>query len=362
MKITPSSRMRRPVSRTRQPTLPPVLVLSTGRCGSTMLSNILNQHPRVLSLSEFFSYVGVQSLYRRRRPDGDAMWRMYSGQQKHTRMMLRDPSFGEFLYPAGDPGARFTVDDVPSILCATLPHITKDYESLFDQLEPVIRGQPRQPPGAHLNHLFGWLCERFGAHAWAERSGASILFAPKLLREFPDARVVHIFRDGRETALSMRGHYLFRLIVATLNRVRKTSIDPFFLMRRKRLWERASAWMEILLPVLVQPGNLSLDELTNADFAALWSEMILLEAKIRMDIPEERYLAVRFETLQTEPRDQLRRLIRFIDPSLEDEEWLREAAAIPRPTPSRFARLGAREQAAITAACRPGLEMLGYGI
>ena len=31
----------------------PVFVVGTGRCGSTMLSNMLRIHPEVLSLSEF---------------------------------------------------------------------------------------------------------------------------------------------------------------------------------------------------------------------------------------------------------------------------------------------------------------------
>ena len=35
----------------------PIFVLSTGRCGSTTLSNILNLHP-ALSLSEFVSFTG----------------------------------------------------------------------------------------------------------------------------------------------------------------------------------------------------------------------------------------------------------------------------------------------------------------
>ena len=325
-----------------------------------MVSNVLNLHPRVLSLSEFFSYVGVQPLFRQRRSTGDRMWRLYSGQQNHTRLMLREPHFEEFLYPAGSPTARFGVEDVPSILCAALPHITKDYEELFDELEPVVRGQPRQAPAAHVRHLFGWLCERYEADVWVERSGASILFAPRLLREFPDARVVHVFRDGRETALSMSNHYLFRLIAAILRRSRRTGLDPLRLMRRRRLWERVNSWMELLFPVFVNADRLPFDELTTAEFAALWNAMIELETQIKEEIPSDRYLDLKFEDVQNEPEAQLRRLIRFVDPSLEDEAWLREASEIPRPTPSRFEKLDVREQVAITLACRPGLETLGY--
>ena len=46
------------------PPIPPVLVLNTGRCGSTMISDILNRHPRILSLSEFFSFNGLAAFTR----------------------------------------------------------------------------------------------------------------------------------------------------------------------------------------------------------------------------------------------------------------------------------------------------------
>ena len=54
------------------------------------------------------------------------------------------------------------------------------------------------------------------------------------------------------------------------------------------------------------------------------------------------------------------RRVRFIDPSPEDKNWIREASTIPRQEPSKFARLPAEERRAVTEACRPGLERLGY--
>ena len=35
----------------------PTFVVGTGRCGSTMLSNMLRGHPHVLSWSEFFALI-----------------------------------------------------------------------------------------------------------------------------------------------------------------------------------------------------------------------------------------------------------------------------------------------------------------
>ena len=77
-------------------------------------------------------------------------------------------------------------------------------------------------------------------------------------------------------------------------------------------------------------------------------------------LPPDRLLNLRFEDVQAEPEAQIRRLIRFSDPALEDGTWLREVCAIPRPTLSKFQRLGNAERTALTEACRPGLERLGY--
>ena len=338
--------------------LPPVFILSTGRCGSTMVSNILNRHPRVLSLSEFISYIGIRS-FSRRRPTGDWMWNHYSRQQHRTRLMLRE-RYEELLYPLDDPFARFSQHDVPPILCATLPHLTERYEELFDELAPFVRAQPRQPTADHFRHLFEWLCRRFGCTVWAERSGGSLLFASRLLHELPEARVIHVFRDGRETAISMSRHYLFRLIAATMLALRSFGFDAMTSLARGKHWERLSFRLEPLTRVLCTPERLPWDDLALPHFGMLWSAMIERGSRMIGRFPSGRLLSVRFEDVQAEPDAQIRRLIRFIGPDLEDEAWLREVSAIPRPTPSKFERLEAVDRAALAEACRPGLECLGY--
>lgn len=348
------------VSRRDAVAIPPVLILSTGRCGSTMVSNILNRHPQVLSLSEFFSYLGMRS-FLQWRPSGDRMWDLYSRQRKRTRLMLRE-KYEELLYPIDDPAARFTRHDVPPILCATLPHLTERYEVLFDELGLVVRSQGRQRPVEHFRFLFGWLCQRFGHNVWAERSGGSLLFAARLLREFSDARVIHVYRDGRETAISMSRHYLFRMIVAHLRVLRSWGIDAMTSMSKGKHWDRVNPWLEPIVNAFIHTERLPHDQLTLPEFARFWSVMVERGHRLFDDFPAERLLDVRFEDVQAEPEAQIRRLIRFIDPSLEDEAWLREVITIPRPTPSNFNRLPADERAAMTEACRPGLERLGYPV
>lgn len=78
------------------------------------------------------------------------------------------------------------------------------------------------------------------------------------------------------------------------------------------------------------------------------------------DFSPDRLLNIKFEDVQAEPEYEIRRLIRFIDPGLEDDTWLREAGAVPRQSKSKFADLNASEQAALNDACRSGFERLGY--
>ena len=326
-----------------------------------MISNILNRHPQVLSLSEFFSTVGDRAFLKRQRT-GSWMWRHYRGQSPRLSRVLRE-STEELLYPVDNPNARFNRESVPPILCSALPHITDDYEALFDELGPLVCAQSRQAPADHFRFLFEWLCERFGHEVWVERSGGSLIYGSILLREFPDARVIHVYRDGRDTAISMSRHYLFRTFLAALKKLQGGGdINITAFMTRRERWPNLSAFMETLFNPMIKPERLPYDELTLTDFALFWNGLVEFSHKLFADLPAERILQVRFEDVQRNPETELQRLIRFIDPSLEDNAWLRAACAIPRPSSSKFTLLEPDIQTAVSRACRSGLELLGYPV
>ena len=339
--------------------LAPVLVLSTGRCGSTMVSNMLNRHPEVLSVSEFFAFIGLNAFVGR-RPSGARMWRLYSRPGTRSRYLEYTGPFDELLYPVGDSAARFSLGDLPPILAVALPHLTDEYHALYDECGSVVRGQPRQPPADHHRRLFEWLARRLDRKVWVERSGGSLLFASRLLRAFPDARVIHVFRDGRDTAISMSRHPPFRIMLAIAEKLRPLGIDPVDWLIALDGRERLAAWLGALVDRILRPERLRFDRVTIADYAVFWNRMIAIGHDVFGHFSADRLLNVRFEDVLAKPEPQIRRMIRFISPGLENEAWVREASAIPRSASSKFARLGSREQIAITEACRPGLERLGY--
>lgn len=339
--------------------LAPVLVLSTGRCGSTMVSDIVNRHPRILSVSEFFSFVGPRAFVGR-RPSGEHMWRLYS---RPGRPISRLKHFGvpsELLYPLGGPSARFSLADLPPILAITLPHLTDEYHELFDECGPVVRGQPRQTPAEHHRSFFEWLGRRLDRRVWVERSGGSLLWGARLLHAFPDARVIHVVRDGRDTALSMSRHTPFRVMLAIRNQLKPLGLDPMSWVGSES--GSVVALLDGLAARLVRPAHLRLDRVSLSDFGWFWSRMIEMGHEVFGHFPPDRLLNVAFEDVQSSPESQIRRIIRFISPELEDDTWLRTVSSIPRKTTSKFPELDADEQAAVTEACRPGLERLGYAV
>lgn len=343
--------------RSRLP-IPPVLILSTGRCGSTMISDLLNRHPRVLSLSEFFVPLGPEG-FAWQRPDGERMWRTLTTQSAGLHAMLKDGKVvEENLYRHDAPEARYGLTDMPPILSVTLPHLSDDPEALLDALEPAVRARPRMALGDHYRALFEDLAVRLERQVWVERSGGTLMHAAKLLRLFPEARVIHVYRDGRDTAMSMSRHHNFRLLVGAIRRCRRLGIDV-----RRGFNARRGSPLDVLLQSLVfrildTEKTARLPSLE--DFGRFWSDLILVGERSFRDLPPDRLLNVRFEDVQTAPRETLRALIRFIDPALEDDTWLDEVAAVPRPARSAFRSLPADQQAALTDACAPGLAHLGY--
>ncbi|MEQ9138627.1 MAG: sulfotransferase [Thalassobaculum sp.] len=336
----------------------PVLILSTGRCGSTLVSEMLNRHPGVLSLSEFFVPLGLEA-FAWRRLSGERMWRILTRQSPALHAMLKGGHVvDEGLYPHDAPGSRFRADNMPPVIAVTLPHLTDRPEALLDELEPLVRARPRMPLADHYRALFADLAGKFGRRVWVERSGGTLMHAAKLLRLFPEARVVHVYRDGRDTAMSMSRHHNFRVLLGAMLMCRRFGIDP-----RRGFLKSEGSLFDVLMEGLVFP-HLDIDKVaarpTLADFGEFWSDLVVVGEQVIRRLPPQRRLNLGFEDIQAAPREKLRELIRFIDPSLEDEAWLDEASAMPRAARSKFATLPMDEQAALTRACAPGLELLGY--
>ncbi|MFG3259770.1 sulfotransferase family protein [Streptomyces sp. NPDC048172] len=331
------------------------VVVGTGRCGSTALSQVLADHPEVLSLSELFASVAPHT-FPPGTLTGAEFWRLLAEPNPFFDAMLRERvRVPEFRYPRA-PGRFGATIGVPAIAMMTLPLLTADPDALFDELAEQVPDWPSRPVAGHYTALFEWLAERFGRGAVVERSGFSLQWITTLARRFPAAGLVHMFRDGPDCALSMSRHPGFRLIVLE-NRIKA-------LTGVRAIPELSPAEIAALPPELarVLPDRFDpavLDQpLPLAEFARLWSRQIREAGADLAAVPARRRCTVAYEELVADPRAELTRLAAFlaVEP---DPEWLAAGERLlDRARVGGARTLPAAELAELRELCAPGEQAL----
>jgi len=326
-------------------------IVGTGRCGSTLLSQMLAEHPGSLSIFELFN--GIDHV-RRFAPEpitGETYGALIAAEQPFvTAVLRRGYEVAEIIYPF-ETGRFGRGDPLPWILVAMLPRLAADPDALFDELMTRVKGHPRQPAVAHHRKLFAWLLERLGKSFWLERSGSSFDYLEVLVEQFPDARFLHIHRDGPETALSMVHHAAYRLPTSLIydapldDGSRLADLGPLDL-------HAAPTGHDAISRVLASRPPPAL-------FGRYWCDQVLHGYRAVRKLDADRYAEVRFEELVERPREVLAEIAGFLAVP-DGGDWIERAAALVRAVPVRRApELRGPERAALEAACRPGQVLLG---
>lgn len=330
--------------RTELPSGPPgTFIVSTGRCGSTLLSHMLATHPSALSVSELFTGLGRRA-FARQHLAGPSFWEVMAAPRPALEHLLQqNMQLPEVLRDLSAHAQE--AQEVPAIMLTTLPGLTPDPEALFAELEAVVPTWPYDTIGNQYSRLFTWLSNRLGKKMWVERSGDSLRFIPQLRKGWPDARFVHLYRDGRETALSMSRHNYFRVQLAT-GMLERQSVGA----------TTTPGWLDA-----DRLGEIAAMEMPIEQFGQLWSYKIQQGATYLSAVPPAQLLNMRYEDLVADPVTQIRRLTAFM--GLEDDTpagWIEEASRMVVARDPSWTALPDSEREALTEACRPGLEMLGY--
>ncbi|MGH3239504.1 MAG: sulfotransferase family protein [Spirillospora sp.] len=334
------------------------IVVSTGRCGSTLLSRILHRNPETLSISEFFATLAVAADNQgipTQEMDGEELWRLLSSTESIFGAVLRAGwKVPELCYPF-ETGRYDREGGVPAICNLTLPMLTDDPDSLYDKMAEEVSAYPKRPASEHYLALFGWLSETLGRPTIVERSANSMMFVPALREMFPDARFVHMYRSGPDCALSMSRHPMFRHGVLTMGAF--MSMDP-----PAASWEEFERRMPPELDGLVKPpfdGNRIMEhEIPVSAFGDMWSGMVAGGLSSLTGLPADQWMSLEYEELLTDPQAELSRLAGFLGIPAS-QEWFDEAR-----TMIDFSRVGAAskldpgELAALEAACKPGSDMI----
>ena len=342
----------------------PVFLVGTGRCGSTMLSNMIREHADILSVSEFLvSVTDFAGRIPQAFPEGGCMdarqvWEVLAGLHPRQTVMLRHGvEMDEMLYPLA-PTSRFSrPSGVPAILLTTLPHLTPDHDALFEELREYIMTFKPDLAIRQYERVFEWLRVRFRKKVWVERSGGSLRAVPRLAKSFPQARFVHIVRDGRDCAVSMSRHTGFRMMMACTIISQILGYDPYDTDQRKGVEELPDELYHLL------PEHFNAEAFAKLDapstlFGHYWSGEMMRGLKTLAELSTDRVLTIHFENILAQPEPSLRRLLEFIDPTFVDEDWVQRAAATIRPVRSSWCKLPVGEQSALTDACLPGFQAL----
>jgi Sulfotransferase family len=127
--------------------------------------------------------------------------------------------------------------------------------------------------GDFLRIIMGELARRAGVERWAVYDCDNIMYMPTIKREIPDALFVHVVRDGRDAALSMKKQH---------------GVPP-------RLWARDRALFA---------------------WALLWQWTVRKGRRQGQKFPSD-YIEVRYEDLVAHPATTLRALGEFLEHDLD---------------------------------------------
>jgi hypothetical protein len=333
-------------------------VVGTGRCGSTMLSAILREHPDVLSMSEFFGTVRAAAQAGTGHGlfppalDGRDLWQLLASPFGMLDEMVAS-GLPVTEYPSGRGRFR-PATGVPLICHYVLPMLTGDPDALFDTLAGQVPAWPRRPAAAQYQAFFRHLAGLLGRPVVVERSAASLGLIGSLHEHFGSARFVHLYRDGPDCALSMSRHPVFRRELLAIAAAHEAGLPA-----GATPGELAAALPEryrgLVFPPYAAARLMAYPIPVEAFGRYRWSSMICAGVDALAQLPSGRWLPLRYEDLLRDPVASLTALATFIGIDAP-RPWLAAGRQMIDPAKSgaAAAQLDPAILAALRAACAPG--------
>lgn len=330
---------------------PIFVVACSGRCGSTLLSEMLEMHPQVLSLSEFLVPLVLSGV----RHAGQVMTARQFCTALQTRMpttsaLLREGiTVPEFRYPFHRKGARYRMDSgLPFPVNSALSHLTDDPDRAFDRVLESILAADGACARDHLSVLFRTLTEMFGGSVIVERSGGSLVLTAQIRALLPEASFILLTRSGVDTALSMSRHAYFRHIALRSVLTAELGYDPYIHSRRDGT-EALPPILSAQLPERFTKAGFDALELPLEIFGAIWAH----HTELGLSALPERFHHLTYEGLCADPAARMRSFADHIGVA-SDLRWIDATVKKIGPPQRRLETLPEYELERLRAACEPG--------
>jgi putative sulfotransferase len=304
------------------------IIISNGRCGSTLLSDLIVDEPETCSVQEYFMSVAPWN----RSTEvitGPEYWDILSGPKEELSVLFKigaPPK--EIRYPAH---GRYASDltNLPRILAVTLAALTDDPDALFDSLAGPVKQFPTQSVGAHHQAFLDLLAETTGKRRWVERSGGSSQITTSLLQNFPTAKIVYLTRDWAATAKSMSRHSSFQIVQLRIESMGRYGVDPLSADPSDDMPAEVAQYL---------PGRLTAESLRRRGenqklFLGLCAFMSSQAEQALADQPPAHLHTMAYEELIADPVGELTRLGEFLD-FAEPASWAVSVAdRVRKPEP-----------------------------
>jgi len=305
------------------------VIISTGRCGSTLLSDLIALDRQTLSVYEsLIPIMAPLTLLPVTEFTGAEYWALLSEVRPPGSPL---PRIGvvppEFAYPSGGRWA----DDVamlPPILHVCLPKMSADPDQLFDTLAISVPQFPTQAIGLHHRMLLDLLAAMHGRRRWVERTGGSAVVAHWWLAACPDAKVIHLTRNLADTTRSMSQHPVYQLTAIRAEFSRRYGADPYTRELPGAIPDAAELPEDMRRRL---PGELTARTLKEPDFGLSFYEMLYTQMNRAAEqalavLQPRQLLRLRYEDLAAEPAEELTKVGAFLGFS-DAAGWAARAAS-----------------------------------
>lgn len=319
-------------------------ITGTGRCGSTILSRMLMNHPDACVLRELLSIMDFRKMTHE-KVSGEGLATLISGDLHPVILFIqRGGTMQEILYKLSDAEKKQPFWSKPGVLLTTLPYLTDEPEKLFGELVDWAKKQPTAPLSVHYPRLFKLIAEKTGRSIPIEASAAGNID----LEIFPNSRILQIHRSGPEVILSMCAHPWFRMLSSIL-------IDPLSDEEMKVAVECSEP--EESDPILKRMKMK--DEQLYPMLILFWTTMLTNNYRVLQHVPPENYMEVSFEELAQNPRSHIVKVADFFELPDRGEAWLDEASKLLKPVKLRLPETDEKTQQYLQQMCFPGQALMG---